>query len=75
MSGGSIGGQGGGPSETTDLWNYVRQLEARFSRMQDEYELRIGRMQDELINLKGQIAAQGGGGGGSYSSEMGGSRY
>lgn len=41
-----------------DLWNYVRTLEQRFSRMQDEYELRISRLQEDLISLKGQVYAQ-----------------
>ena len=41
-----------------DMWNYIRNLEARFSRMQDEYELRIGRLQEEMITLKGQVYQQ-----------------
>lgn len=36
-----------------DVWSYVRNLEQRFSRMQDEYELRISRLQEDLIALKG----------------------
>ena len=57
--------------EPNDIWAYVRSLEQRFSRMQDEYELRISRLQEEVISLKGQVSAQG-----SYSSEMGGAtRY
>lgn len=43
--------------EPQDLWNYVRNLEQRFSRMQDEYELRISRLQEDLISLKGQVYA------------------
>ncbi|SMQ52555.1 unnamed protein product [Zymoseptoria tritici ST99CH_3D7] len=68
MAGGAGGGMGEG-----DLWAYVRQLEGRFSRMQDEYELRISNLREEVATLRGQV--QGGvGGGGSYSSEMGGGR-
>ena len=49
----------------TDIWTYVRNLEQRFSRMQDEYELRISRLQEEVISLKGQMSNAA-----SYSSEM-----
>lgn len=48
-----------------DIWNYVRSLEQRFHRMQDEYELRISRLQQEVIELRGQVSASA-----SYSSEM-----
>lgn len=54
-----------------DIWAYVRNIEQRFSRMQDEYELRISRLQEEVISLKGQMSNAA-----SYSSEMGGNtRY
>ncbi|KAI9668188.1 MAG: hypothetical protein M1821_001008 [Bathelium mastoideum] len=50
---------GGGPSAAqstgqTDhhLWSYVRDLEGRIQRMQDEYELRISRMNEEIIALR-----------------------
>ncbi|GAB7359201.1 hypothetical protein MBLNU230_g5860t1 [Neophaeotheca triangularis] len=45
-----------GSDPTTDLWNYVRTLDSRFSRMQDEYELRIGRLSEEVISLRTQLA-------------------
>ncbi|GIZ49152.1 hypothetical protein CKM354_001218800 [Cercospora kikuchii] len=51
-----------------DIWTYVRTLESRLSRMGDEYELRISRMQEEIISLKqqlGQLSNQA-----SYSSDM-----
>nr|POE82766.1 transcriptional regulator crz1 [Quercus suber] len=51
--------------QDVDIWTYVRTLEQRFSRMQDEYELRISRLQEEVISLKGQVSN-----GGSYSSEI-----
>ncbi|KAK4889612.1 hypothetical protein LTR27_011596 [Elasticomyces elasticus] len=62
------GGVVGGGHDQGDIWGYVRSLEARFSKMQEEYELRIRNLQDEVKGLKGQVAesAQG-----SYSSEMG----
>ncbi|KAK5148902.1 hypothetical protein LTR04_000362 [Oleoguttula sp. CCFEE 6159] len=43
-------------SQPNDIWTYVRNLEGRFSRMQDEYELRISRLQEEVISLRGQIS-------------------
>lgn len=49
FSGGGGAGIGGADQ---DLWGHVRALEQRFSRMQDEYELRMSRMQEELISLK-----------------------
>ena len=48
-----------------DLWNYVRAMDGRFSRICDEYELRISRLQEEVIGLKGQLSTHG-----SYSSDM-----
>ena len=56
--------------EPNDIWAYVRSLEQRFSRMQDEYELRISRLQEEVISLKGQMSNPA-----SYSSDMGQARY
>ncbi|CAK4029797.1 transcription factor btd-like [Lecanosticta acicola] len=55
--------------DPNDIWGYVRQLESRFSRMQDEYELRISRLQEELISLRGQVGQISNAA--SYSSEMG----
>ncbi|KAK5133083.1 hypothetical protein LTR08_008193 [Meristemomyces frigidus] len=52
--------------EPADIWAYMRALEQRFSRMQDEYELRISRLQEEVISLKGQVSQAA-----SYSSDMG----
>ena len=56
--------------DPNDIWGYVRSLEQRFSRMQDEYELRISRLQEEVISLKGQMSNAA-----SYSSDMGQGRY
>lgn len=55
--------------DPNDIWAYVRQLESRFSRMQDEYELRISRLQEEVISLKGQVGNISNPA--SYSSDMG----
>lgn len=44
-------------SDPQDLYAYVRSLEQRFSRMQDEYELRISRLQADVIELKSQVYA------------------
>ncbi|KAM0721954.1 hypothetical protein Q7P37_002880 [Cladosporium fusiforme] len=65
LSSGVVGQQE--PQGQGDIWAYVRNLEQRFSRMQDEYELRISRMQDEIFNLKGQISNNP-----SYSSDLAG---
>ena len=51
--------------DASDIWGYVRSLEQRFGRMQDEYELRINRLHEEVITLKGQMSAAA-----SYSSDM-----
>ncbi len=56
--------------DPNDMWSYIRNLEARFNRMQDEYELRISRLQEEVISLRGQMSANP-----SYSSDMGQPRY
>lgn len=56
--------------EPNDIWAYVRSLEQRFSRMQDEYELRISRLQEEVISLKGQLSQPA-----SYSSDIPQPRY
>jgi hypothetical protein len=53
------------PQGQGDIWAYVRSIEQRFSRMQDEYELRISRMQEEIFQLKGQMSNNP-----SYSSDM-----
>lgn len=56
--------------DQNDIWAYVRTLEQRLGRLQDEYELRISRLQDEVISLKGQLSNAA-----SYSSDMGQARY
>ncbi|KAI9687433.1 MAG: hypothetical protein M1820_010435 [Bogoriella megaspora] len=54
LSGGPGGAQGAGQQEP--LWSYVRDLESRMQRMHDEYELRISRMQEEIISLRNGAA-------------------
>ncbi|RMY19088.1 hypothetical protein D0867_04891 [Hortaea werneckii] len=64
----ALGASGQDPN---DIWSYVRSLEQRFGRMQDEYELRISRLQEEVISLKGQMAQNQAAAAASYSSDMG----
>lgn len=59
---------GVGHQSVDDIWPYVRSLEQRLSRMGDEYELRISRMQEEIISLKGQLGQLSNQA--SYSSDM-----
>lgn len=56
--------------DPSDIWGYVRLLEQRLSRMQDEYELRISRLSEDIIQLRSQLPT-----GTSYSSEMTQPRY
>ncbi|KAJ8608770.1 hypothetical protein MRB53_039455 [Persea americana] len=42
--------------DPNEIWKHFHQLEQRFTRMQDEYELRISRLQEDVISLKGQVA-------------------
>lgn len=56
--------------DPNDIWGYVRLLEQRLSRMQDEYELRISRLSEEVIQLRNQVPT-----GNSYSSDLGQPRY
>jgi len=55
-----------------DIWSYVRSLEQRLSRVTDEYELRISRLTEEVISLKGQVSASQAA---SYSSDMNRGQY
>ncbi|RMY88805.1 hypothetical protein D0862_10348 [Hortaea werneckii] len=64
----ALGSNGQDPN---DIWSYVRSLEQRFGRMQDEYELRISRLQEEVISLKGQMAQNQAAAAASYSSDIG----
>lgn len=59
--------------DPNDIWAYMRSLESRFTQMQDEYELRISRLQADIINLKGQLGQVSTAG--SYTSEMGRQNY
>ena len=59
---------GQGHQGAEDIWGYVRSLEQKISRMGDEYELRISRMQEEIISLKGQLGQLSNQA--SYSSDM-----
>ena len=52
---------------SAELWSYVRNLEARMGKMQEEYELRIRNLQDEVHSLRSQVNASQTA---SYSSDM-----
>jgi len=63
-------------SDTADIWHYVRQMEARFERMKNEYELRIQNLQEEVKLIRAQLSGIGPGYGGGGGSDMGaGGRY
>jgi len=65
-------------SETADIWHYVRQMEARFERMKNEYELRIQNLQEEVKLIRAQLSGAGPGygvGGGSGPDMGAGGRY
>jgi hypothetical protein len=63
-------------SETADVWQYVRQIEARFERKQNEYELRIQNLQEEVKLIRAQLSGNAPGYGGGGGPEMGtGGRY
>ncbi|TKA27768.1 hypothetical protein B0A50_04869 [Salinomyces thailandicus] len=53
-----------------DIWNIVRTLEQKLGRMSDEYELRISRLQEEVISLKAHVAQMQAAAASSYSSDM-----
>ncbi|KAF2725567.1 hypothetical protein K431DRAFT_317551 [Polychaeton citri CBS 116435] len=57
--------------EQSDIWGYVRSLEQRFSRMQDEYELRISRLQEDVIGLRNQVSSSVAVAAGAYANEHG----
>ncbi|KAJ8611749.1 hypothetical protein MRB53_037756 [Persea americana] len=51
----------------SELWSHIRELESKFSRMRDEYELRMSRLNEEVISLRAQLNnATSGGQQGSY---------
>ncbi len=41
-----------------EILDYVRELESRLSRLQDDYEHRMSRMQDEISSLRTQLQVQ-----------------
>jgi hypothetical protein len=58
----SHGGSGGSMRETmgnqVDVWQYVRDIEARMARMEKEHNDRISTMQNEITTLRAQLAQQ-----------------
>ena len=41
-----------------DMWSYIRELETKVTRMQDEYENRVSRLHEEVGSLRSQLLQQ-----------------
>jgi len=61
----SISSQGGSGSSMReamggqlDVWQYVREIEARMARMEKEHNDKIAHMQNEITTLRAQLAQQ-----------------
>ena len=52
------GGSAGCGSRDVDMWSYIRELETKFTRMQDEYENRVLRLHEEVGSLRSQLLQQ-----------------
>jgi hypothetical protein len=62
---GSISSHGGSGSSTrevmgnqVDVWQYVREIEARMARMEKEHNDKISTLQNEITTLRAQLAQQ-----------------
>jgi len=44
--------------ESSQLWDTIRDLEARMSTMKDEYENKISSLQEEVKSLQSQLEAK-----------------
>ena len=62
---GSISSHGGSGSSTrevmgnhVDVWQYVREIEARMAKMEKEYNDKISTLQNEITTLREQLAQQ-----------------
>lgn len=62
---GSISSHGGSGSSTrevmgnhVDVWQYVREIEARMAKMEKEYNDKISTLQNEITTLRAQLAQQ-----------------
>jgi rubrerythrin len=58
----SHGGSGASSRELmgqgVDVWQYVRDLEARMARMEKEHENKLSTVQTEVTTLRAQLAQQ-----------------
>ena len=52
------GGNGNSGGRDFELWPYIRELESRIARMQDEYENRVSQLHEEVGSLKSQLLQQ-----------------
>jgi hypothetical protein len=41
-----------------DVWQYVREMEARMARMDEEHQKSLKSLQDEVTTLRAQLAQQ-----------------
>jgi uncharacterized small protein (DUF1192 family) len=41
-----------------DMWAYVREVEGRMARMNEEHEKKMSSLQDEVTTLRAQLAQQ-----------------
>jgi hypothetical protein len=59
---GSMSSQGGSGSSmremNMDVWQYVREIEARMARMEKEHNEKIATLQNEITTLRAQLAQQ-----------------
>ena len=59
---GSMSSQGGSGSSmremNMDVWQYVREIEARMARMEKEHSDKIATLQNEITTLRAQLAQQ-----------------
>ena len=59
---GSISSQSGSGSSmremNMDVWQYVREIEARMARMEKEHNEKIATLQNEITTLRAQLAQQ-----------------
>jgi uncharacterized small protein (DUF1192 family) len=58
----SQGGSGSSMREVmgtnTEVWTYVREIEARMARMEKEHNEKIASLQNEITTLRAQLAQQ-----------------
>jgi SMC interacting uncharacterized protein involved in chromosome segregation len=45
-------------NQGVDMWAYVREVEGRMARMDEEHEKKMQALQDEVTTLRAQLAQQ-----------------